>query len=210
MLATVLGRWSSQKRSLRAIKLQDVLIIAQLSAWLNLGALALATAMASMLQLWLSHPDMSALTLPDLTLLLSTLSFFLILLGTVSPLLGGVSDNPPFAIRWHALASRLAMVPISASATIAGLSPRRQVFKVTRKQSALRAHPSLNLALATVTLAAIAMLGLAVLMQDPVAGLSGVLLLLPLMGTSMSRRSISKYAADVVTGEPSWICPSAS
>lgn len=197
VLAGALRGWLGPGRDAGAGPLQRMLVVAQLAAWLNLGAVAVVTLLAAVVQAGFGRATGLGTAIPDTTILLSFATMGLILGATAWPILRAMLPEVPVSVRMQALASRMSMLPISACATIEGLQSKRQAFRVTAK-----VQPTAHAAQITSILSVTATLGLAlvlvaVLSTDPVVAAAGLLLLLPPAGAWAIRKPLSRYAANV-------------
>ena len=134
VLISTLRRWRSDLTGTWSLGgLRAVLIVSQLSSRLNLGALAALCLLAEPFQqVLLPEPDR---LVTDGAILLGTTTLALILASVAIPLATHLTATATFPMRLQAIASRTAMLPVSAGATLVGLMSGRQAFAVTPKQA---------------------------------------------------------------------------
>lgn len=197
VLIGVLRRWLGTGRGAGAGLLQRLLVVAQLAAWLNLGAVAVVTLIVGVVQAGIGRLTGNASAVPDATILFSAATMVLILIAAAYPVLHGIRPPVPVSVRFQALASRLSMVPIAACATIAGTQSRSQEFRITAKICPGSGAAGVDMTLlVTASLGALLIL-IAAFWRDPVVALAGMLMLLPPVGGLAIRAPLSRYAADV-------------
>ena len=176
--------------------LRTALILSQLSAWLNTGALAALCLAVAMVQRSLP-PWSESQNLTSLTIALSTLTLAVILTGTIVPLARQQHGQAGAMGRYYAICSRIAMLPVSALATVAGFLPTRQIFAVTPKQRSMQRQSFGSPHLAASSILALCIFAFAAAQGNAVALLAAVLLVLPLIGALVSQHAIAEYAATV-------------
>lgn len=180
---------------------QCLLVVAQLAAWLNFGAVAVATliigAVQAQIAVWSGLPS----AVPDVTVLLSVLTLFLILIATVWPILRTARPHRTIAVRFQALASRLSMAPVAACATLWGCQGKQQVFRITAKVPAMGVSSGLGTTLILTAALGISLVLVAALSRDPAIGAAALFLLLPPVGGLFILRPLSRYAAHVAEKE---------
>lgn len=181
---------------------QGLLAASQLTAWANFAAPATLTLLAAQMQIAAGGGDLSTATT-----LVSIVTLVLALLSAIYPLVraGRRADQCPHNLA-TAVATRIALLPTSAAATMAGLLPRSQRFSVTPK--AFRRNAPAIPFMADMPQAAIVAVGagLAAALVPIAAGQPPALLLFavfaaPFAAAQVSRVSLRRYAVRVAQSE---------
>ena len=201
VLLTTACRWAKRDAP-QSTRLHKVLVASQLAAWLNFGALAAATLMAALAQLALGLATSGDFA-PQAAIAFSLATVMLIFCGAIYPLVRAERAQAHRSVRWQALLFRVGMLPVSALATLSGLLPRRQVFHVTPKEVGAAAGVSRNTTLKVLGIGALAIIAAGMAVQNNLAQIAGLFLLLPLMCALFSRRALAAYATAVAFHEES-------
>ncbi|MDT8855726.1 glycosyltransferase family 2 protein [Paracoccaceae bacterium Fryx2] len=200
VLVATAWRWTAAGRR-AASPLHRSLVVSQLAAWLNLGALACALLVAGLVQTGLGLSPAQGFDAPAATITLSVGTLALILCGAVVPLLRPDDLRTRWPVRFGALLSRVAMLPVSAGATLSGLSTRPQAFRVTPKHVVRSRRDRVNVPLLVAGIAAVLVMALGLWQRDGAAVCAGALLLLPPACARFPRRSLATYAETVAAKE---------
>lgn len=167
---------------------RQVLAATQLTAWVNFALPAALALLISAVQM-AAHVPAGA---QGAAIAFATL--LLVMASAAIPLI--VAGNGSMAHVATAVSTRIALLPTAAAATVAGMFPGVQVFRVTPKAicgAPGKADPPVAMIVASVCGVGLVAAGLA-MGSLPLTG-GGVLLLLPLLAAGLTARALAGYAS---------------
>lgn len=194
--ARVLVQWltTGPFRSGRAAAFRNLLIVSQLAAWLNFGAVAGLTLLAGLVHL--GRADGGA-GLAGAAVWVSAAALMATVASAVPLLTNGALRRDGLQVRITAFWSRIAMLPVAAWATVVGFLPVAQRFQVTPKVLHLGRAKAGTAPVLVCAVLGTGVLAAALVSLHPGAMAAGLVLLLPLIGMVASERALQ---AQAVTG----------
>ena len=197
VLMLTITRWMSGG-ALQSTFQQKALVLSQLAAWLNLGVFATFILAIALIQIAWSPANAE---LGSFAIFYSASTLLLILVAAVLPLMRRHETQASLAVRSGAFLSRVAMLPVSATATVAGLAPRAQRFQVTKKSTFKSPNGRWTTTLTATLLMGCCMAAAAVGLSSTPALIAGCLLMLPPLCALAIRGTVELYADTVAVRE---------
>lgn len=196
--ARVLAQWlSSRPRSGSfwgtSAFFRNLLIVSQLVAWLNFGVIATVTLLAGLAHLALNADAYAAPGLAWALIWVSAAALAATVMSALPVLMQSPSRAEPLSVRMTAFWSRIAMLPVAGAATLVGILPLEQEFKVTPKtattKGARRARRHLS-PIAVTTGLGLCVIAASVWTGHPAALMSAGMMVLPVIGALVSANAL--------------------